>query len=80
MKKFAVAHVSHDNELKVEVHEASDWREALLKHSAFDSLKKDHPDYIEDIPYYLEEAKEYFSDGEILIDVIPVPTNQVIKL
>lgn len=73
MKKFAVAHASlFDNELKVEFHEGSDWREALVKHSVFDSMRKDHIEYLDDIPEDLEDAKDYFFNGDALIDVIPV--------
>ena len=79
--KFAVAYANlFDNELKVEILEGSEWRDALLRHSALDSLRKDHQGYLDAIPKDLGPAKDYFFDSDCLIDVIPVPTHQVIKL
>ena len=63
-----------DNELTIEIHEAPNWKTALLQHSALAGQVQ------EEIPDNLSDAKDYFSDGDCLIDVIPVPTHQVIKL
>lgn len=79
--KFAVAHANlFDNELKVEILEGSNWRDALLRHSVFVSMLADCPEYLDDIPKDLEEAKDYFFNGDALIDVIPIPTHQRISL
>ena len=78
MKKFAVAFMCYfDNILTIEIHEADDWRAALIQHSA---LSEQGSEAEEAIPDNLEDAKEYFFDGDCLIDVIPIPTHQRISL
>lgn len=71
MQRYAVRYANFfDNDLTVEIIEASDEREAILKHSG---IPKDE---WEDVPHVVEGAeglKQFFLDDEILVGVIAIP-------
>ena len=59
MNKFVVGYISFfDNVLKVEIVEATDWKDALVKHSCISNDK-----------YFVEMIQNYESMDE-LIDVV----------
>jgi len=65
MKKFAVAYTNFlENDLKIKIVEASDWREALIK--AFPTV-----DWI-DRDHNLGESKEFAFSGDALFDVVEI--------
>jgi len=65
MKRYAVAHMNlFDNDLKIRIVEASDWRDALIK--AFPTM-----DWI-DREHNLEESKEFAFNSDDLFDVVVV--------
>ena len=71
MNKFAVGYISFfDNVLKVEIIEAKDWKDALLKHS---SIKDDF--YLKEMvtdSESLEEATDSFYDCDMTIDIVEI--------
>lgn len=68
MKRFAVAFVHlSDNELKVEVVQANDWLSALSK----TSFMQDQ-DWLHEVPTVLEDAKQFFFDADMLLNVVEV--------
>lgn len=77
MKKFVVAYVNAGDDLIVEFHEATNWKSALLQHSA---LSEEDCEEMNSLPDTLAGVKHYFHDRDVLIEVIPVPTNQRISL
>lgn len=68
MPKFAVAHIEwSDNDLRIQIVEASNWKEAWMKHSRCGFEK------IEDIPDDVEEAKQACFDMDSMMDHILIP-------
>lgn len=70
MRRFAVAFVSFfDNSLTIEFVEAPNWQEAIPKHSQLASTQ----DWVSNMPWDLEAAKQYFFDSDCLFAVEEVP-------
>ena len=71
MQRYAVGYVDlFDNDLTVKIIEASDEREAILKHSGI--FKGEW----EDVPHVVEGEegiKQFFFDYDILVGVIAIP-------
>ena len=75
MKKFAVAYASlFENNLVIEVVDAENEKQAILNHS---KVKSDDPvvqqetvDWINGMSDDMEDIKEEFFNGEILVDVL----------
>ena len=68
--KFSVGYVNFfDNELIIEVVEASNVKDALLKHSKLSD--PDTAEWVATMPDDLEAIKAAFFEGEILIEVVP---------
>lgn len=73
MKKFAVAHINFfDNDLKIDVVSAPDWKEALITtqlSSCKPEYKADVEEWLNDLPDDIEEAKGYFFNCDQLFEV-----------
>lgn len=68
MPKFAVAHVSlYTSKITTEVIEAVDWQHAIMQHSKVQWENN----YLADLDE-LVQWKEYFFDGDELIDVVEI--------
>lgn len=68
--KFAVAHADcMDNDITIEIIVADSLKQAIMKHSAFNksTSKSDYDEWFEEMPNELEDIKEFFFNGEILI-------------
>ncbi len=74
--KFAVAHAStFDNDITIEIIVADSLKQAIMAHSAF-SIPESKPDYdkwFEEMPDELEEIKEFFFNGDILVSAMEIP-------
>lgn len=69
--KFAVGYInSFDNDLVIEIIKSNNFRHAIRKHSAFQSLVMQ--DWTDNMPYSLEEIKMYFFDCDSAIDVVEI--------
>ena len=71
--RYAVSYMNFwDNDLKIQIVEANDWKEALSKHTLFNK-----PEYPEDhdmswISDNFETAKEDLSNADMLFDVVEI--------
>lgn len=75
MSRFAVAHsCCFENDLTIEIIWADNLKAAILKHSAFNKPKSvpDYDKWFEDMPDNLEEIKDFFFDGDILVDAVKI--------
>lgn len=70
MKRYAVAHTdSFENDLKIEIIEAEDWKSALSKHSKLLD-ENGNPDDNSWLPDNIEDAKQSAFDADFQFDVI----------
>ncbi len=73
MKKYAVGHISFfDHILKVEIVEANTPKEALLKHSDFDTDDIDFKEWLNELPNDMDEIKSMFYNVDATVDVIEI--------
>jgi hypothetical protein len=83
MKQFAIA-IATDDELRLEIISAPDWREATLEHkwAPWDGLEESEEENEEDeeeiiftaIPHSIDEAKAEAHDLGYLFDCIEIPS------
>jgi len=75
MKRFAVAYMTFmDNDLRIELHTADNWKEAILKYSSFskEEYREQMQEWLSEMPDDKEEMKEYFFNADSLLDVIEI--------
>jgi len=81
MPRFAVGYANFfDNDLQIEIIEADDFREAIIKHSGFkakdpkdaDEIAKDMAEWFSSMPETMEDVKQFFFDGDALVDAIQI--------
>lgn len=69
--KYAVAAVTfHENDLKIEIVDAENWKEALSKHSLF--TEDGDPGDVSWLSDDIDNAKSDAFSGDILFDVLEV--------
>lgn len=69
--EYAVAAVSfHENDLKIEMVEAENWKEALSKHSLF--TEAGDPGDVSWLPDDIDDAKSEAFNADIMFDVLEV--------
>ena len=71
---YAVAAMNfYDNELKVELVEADNWKEAISKHTIFKEQPTDKTGDVSWLPDNIKEAKDEAFGADIVFDVIEIP-------
>lgn len=74
--RFAVAVANpFDNDITIEIIVADSLKQAIMAHSAFNSSKSkaDYDKWFEEIPDELEEIKEFFFNGDVLVSATEIP-------
>lgn len=74
--KFAIAHADcMDNDIIIEIIVADSLKQAIMAHSAFNKpeSKPDYDKWLEEMPDELEDIKEFFFNGDVLVGATEIP-------
>lgn len=77
--KFAIAHAStFDNDITIEIIVAASLKQAIMAHSAFNKPDSgpDYDKWFEGMPNELEDIKEFFLNGDVLVGATEILDGQ----